>query len=83
MPNRKEHYSDMEKFKKTRNAQKKRYYSKTAIYGRSQWTSEQDKMVLEPMITDTELSVIIGHSVSAIQKRRWRLKKRKNKEEIN
>ena len=76
MPNRKEHYSDMEKFKKTRNAQRQRYYSKTAIYGHSQWTYEQDKMVLEHKITDTELSVIIGHSVNAIQKRRCRLKKR-------
>ena len=83
MPNRKELYSDMEKFKKTRNAQKQRYYSKTAIYGHSQWTSKQDKMVLEHKITDTELSVVIGHSVNAIQRRRWSLKRRINKEEIN
>ena len=75
MPNRKENYSDMEKFKKTRNAQRKKYYSKTAIYGHRQWTSEQDKMVLEHKITDTELSVIISHSVGAIQNRRCNLKK--------
>ncbi len=83
MPNRKKAYSDMEKFKRTRNVQRQRYYSKTAIYGYNQWTSEQDRMVLEHKITDTELSVIIGHSVNAIQNRRWRLKKQKNKEEIN
>ncbi len=75
MPNRKENYSDMEKFKRTRNAQRQRYYRKTAIYGYSQWTYEQDKMVLVHMIPDTELSVIIGHSVGAIQQRQCILKK--------
>ena len=76
MPNRKYAYADMEKFRKTTNAQKKRYYSKTEFYGPSTWTVEQDKMVLEHFITDTELSIIIQQSVKAIQVRRCKLKKK-------
>lgn len=76
MPNRKYAYADMQKFRKTTNAQKKRYYSKTEFYGPSNWTVEQDKMVLDHLITDTELSKIIHHSVKAIQVRRCRLKKK-------
>lgn len=81
MPNRKYAYANMQKFRKTTNAQKKRYYSKTEFYGPSTWTVEQDKMVLEHLITDTELSKIIRHSVKAIQVRRCRLKK-KNEEGV-
>ena len=75
MPNRKNQYRDKDKYKKTRDAQKKRYYDKTAIYQRNSWNSQQDKLVLEHSISDTELSKIIGHSVKAIQIRRSRLKK--------
>lgn len=75
MPLRKESYKNMEKFRNTWNAQKKRYYDKTAIYPPSSWTLEQDKAVLEHSISDTELSNIIKHSVRAIQIRRSRLKK--------
>lgn len=80
MPNRKNGYRDMEKFKKTRNAQKQRYYNQTAIYKPSRWTCEQDTMVLEHTIPDSELSSIIKHSVRAIQHRRCRLKKAKKEE---
>lgn len=76
MPNRKYAYADMEKFRKTTNAQKKRYYNKTKFHCSNVWTAEQDKMVLEHLITDTELSKIIQHSVKAIQVRRCRLKKK-------
>ena len=75
MPNRKNCYVDMEKYFITTHKQKKRYYAKTAIYGSRPWTFEEDKMVIEHSITDTELSKIIRHSVNAIQKRRYRLKK--------
>lgn len=81
MPNRKYAYADMEKFRKTTKAQQKRYYNKTNFHCSSIWTAEQDKMVLEHLITDTELSKIIQHSVKAIQVRRCRLKK-KNKEGV-
>ena len=75
MPNRKKDYKDMDKFSKTRRAQKNRYYSKTAVYEPSCWTAEQDALVLEHSISDSELSALIGHSVNAIQVRRSRLKK--------
>ncbi|MBQ2937904.1 MAG: hypothetical protein IJE05_03370 [Clostridia bacterium] len=75
MANRKENYKDMEKWRKALNAQKKRYYSKTAIYKPSTWTLEHDRLILEHNATDAELSKIIKHSVNAIQKRRCRLKK--------
>ena len=55
--------------------------TKTKFHCSNVWTAEQDKMVLEHLITDTELSKIIQHSVKAIQVRRCRLKK-KNKEGV-
>ena len=74
MPLRKESYRDMEKFTKTRNSQRNKYYRKTAIYPPNSWTSEQDEKVLKHDIPDSELSAIIHHSVKAIQIRRSRLK---------
>lgn len=74
MPNRKKKYRDMKKYARTWNAQKKRYYSKTAIYKPSSWTPEQDELVLKHIFSDTELSFKIEHSVTAIQIRRSRLK---------
>lgn len=75
MPNAKKYCKDQERFRISRNAQRKRYYKKTAIYEPNPWTEEQDKCVLKHIITDTELSDLIGHSVQAIQLRRLRLKK--------
>lgn len=75
MPNRKNDYRDMEKYLKTCYAQRQRYYNKTAIYKPSHWTFEQDMMVLEHSIPDSELSAKINHSVRAIQLRRCKLKK--------
>lgn len=75
MANRKNSYADMERFRETCNAQKRRYYAKTSIYEPSPWTYEHDEMVLKHSITDTELSKKIHHSVKAIQQRRYRLKK--------
>lgn len=76
--NRKKNYKDMDKFRRTRNAQKKRYYAKTAIYAPRRWTYEEEMMVLEHSITDTELSSKIGRSVGSIQKRRSILKKKQS-----
>lgn len=59
MPNRKENYVDMEKFRETRNAQRKRYYAKTAKYKSRRWTIEEDKKVLAHTVSDTELSSYI------------------------
>jgi len=71
---RKKNYKDIDKFRKTRNAQKRRYYGKT-ICGPNMWTYEQDMLIMEHANTDTELSAIVGHSVKGIQARRHRLKK--------
>lgn len=77
MPNRKYAYADMEKYRKTRNAQRNRYYSKTAKkYERREWTDKEDKKVLAREKTDSELSKEIKRSVGAIQQRRCKLKKR-------
>ena len=73
--NRKEAYRDMEKFRITRNRQKRRYYGKTQDHGRNHWTCQEDELVLAHTITDMALSGKIGHSVAAIQHRRYRLKK--------
>lgn len=81
MPNRKSNYKDMDKYLKTRNRQRHKYYSKTAKYEGRPWTAAEDKMVLEHAIIDTELSAIIKRSVGAIQSRRCMLKN-KLKEEI-
>ena len=71
--NRKEFYKDKSKWLKTSNNQKRRYYSRTQC-GSHPWTFKQDMMVLEHNMPDRELSALIGHSVQAIQDRRYRLK---------
>lgn len=65
----------MDRFRETRNAQKNRYYGKTAIYAARRWTAEEEQKVLEHSIPDTELSSKIGRSVRSIQIRRSRLNK--------
>ena len=70
---RKSKYRDMDKYRRTRNNQKRRYYGKSAIYGRSRYTEEECRMILEHDITDTELSKLIHHSVASIQVERNRL----------
>ncbi|MCD7846917.1 MAG: hypothetical protein LUG49_02620 [Oscillospiraceae bacterium] len=54
---------------------KKRYYGKTANkYPKRAWTPEEEKMVLEHSIPDSELSQKIGRSLKGIQEKRRRLK---------
>ena len=68
-------YKDLEKLRKTRNAQNKRYFSKTAIYKPRRWTEIEDVIVIEHKNTDMEISKQIERSVKAIQVRRVKLKK--------
>lgn len=77
---RKEGYKDMEKYRKTRNAQKRRYYRKTIFSENSKkhYTSEELSMILEHKITDMELSKLLGRSVGSIQTKRRRLKQELN-----
>lgn len=75
MPNRKSNYTDMDRYRRTRNEQRKRYYQKTAgKYPMRGWTDEEDLMVINHEIADTRLSELIQRSVSAIQSRRCKLK---------
>lgn len=67
----------MKRFKKTCRQQKRRYYGKTAfLYEKRNWTIVEDNMVLEHKMPDVVLSEKIHRSVGAIQKRRWKLKKK-------
>lgn len=70
-------YTNREHCREIRNAQRKRYYSKTLniSQGRRRWTKEEDNLVLNSSLTDTELSKLIQRSVRSIQVRRCRLKK--------
>ena len=74
MSNRKKLYADMEKFRKTRNAQRTRYYKRSQKYSSRPWSLEEDKQVLAHDITDSKLSELIKRSVGAIQTRRSFLK---------
>lgn len=71
---RKKDYKDLEKWRKTANAFRKRYYGKTATFKKIPWEKWQDEIVLAHEITDHEISKLVGHSVEAIQIRRSRLK---------
>lgn len=70
-------YKDKKLALKTRNKQRKRYYKKTEQARNSfkKWTHEEDYNIFEYGLTDTELSLILGRSVSAIQCRRCNLSK--------
>ena len=78
---RSKQYKDLDKLRKTRNAQKKRYFSKTAKYKPRRWTDIEDVIVLEHKTTDTEMSRLIERSVKAIQVRRVKLKKMELKQD--
>lgn len=55
---------------------KRKYYGRTAnLYERRPWDGEEDDMVLEHKITDSEMSPILRRSVGAIQQRRHHLRK--------
>jgi hypothetical protein len=60
-----------------RNAQRARYYSKTAASAgavrRRRWDHVQDRAILTSGLTDTALAAEMGRSVAAIQIRRCRL----------
>jgi len=63
----------MDKYRKTRNRQRKRYYSKTqnAINSGKPWTEEDDAVVLKHEVSDTEISQLLHRSVGSIQSRRY------------
>lgn len=79
---RKDKYANIEKFRKTANAQKKRYYGKTtdAKNKGEPWSEHEVERIMMRDVTDMELSAEIGRSVKAIQVMRSRARKRNNEE---
>ena len=77
---RKKYYADMEKFRRTANAQKRRYYGKTTnAKNRGQpWRAFEVERVMMMDVTDTELSAEIGRSVRAIQVMRSKMRKKED-----
>lgn len=72
---RKSEYKDLEKYKKTKREQEKRYYGKTqdAPNSRKYWTSREIKMIMAKNMADRELSQILGRSMKAIQVKRYKI----------
>jgi hypothetical protein len=74
--NRRRTYADDEKAKRTAAHQKMRYRRRTgSFYGRHYWTSPDDGLVLAHALPDRVLAERLGVSVSAIQDRRYNLKR--------
>lgn len=72
----KRNYKNMDKYYSYVRNYKLRYRIKNGQgTGGHPWTEEEDKLVLEHKMPDAELVRKIGRSISAIQKRRWKLKK--------
>lgn len=75
--NRKNLYKDKNKWRKTKNLQKKRYYDKHSnndVNSREKYTNEEIEMILKHEIPDIELAKKIGRSLRAIQGKRSKLK---------
>lgn len=88
MAYRKDKYKDKEKLKKTRTEYNKKYYAKTsnAKNGMKRWTEEEEKLIMDSDLLDSQLSEQLGRSMGAIAIKRSKLraemknkKKRKRK----
>lgn len=79
--NRKNEYKDLEKWRKSCENQRKRYYAKTtdAENKNKPYSDREIELILQHDITDTQLSKMIGRSVKAIQVKRAKLNKEDNK----
>lgn len=70
-------YADTNKFRKSRDKSRRKYYERTSgIYESRLWTTEEEERVLKHDIPDSELSKQIERSLWAIQKRRNKLRKK-------
>ena len=74
MPKFTKQYDDQLQLLFIRNGQRARYYKKTAKYPRKLWNPEEDELVLNSELCDSDLSVVLRRSVESIQVRRSRLK---------
>lgn len=77
---KKHNYKDLDKWRKSKNRQRKRYYDKTsnAANKGERWTQQEIDLVLKHEITDMELSRLIGRTVASIQSLRCKLKRQQN-----
>lgn len=80
MPSWVKRYKNQEKYAEQirirKNKDRKKYYQKSALYiGKNRFTDEECKLILNSDLTDSELSILIEHSVASIQKKRWMLKR--------
>ena len=71
----------MERFKRTKREQQKRYYRKTqnAPNRNKRWTEEETAMIMNVRdMTDTELSRILGRSLTDLHTNRWQVSGQKD-----
>jgi hypothetical protein len=75
---RKKDYKDLTKYHETKREQQARYRNKNgaSTYKIRGWTIEEDKLVMQQSMPDSELSKLIKRSLGSIQTRRWNLRKR-------
>ena len=71
---RKNEYKDMQKFKKTKREQQKRYYQKTqnAQNNNKPWSDTEIEMIMAKEVSDRELSKLLGRSMRAILAKRYK-----------
>ena len=79
MPKCKKYYKNQTKYKEYIARNKQRNYKK----GREncykhQWNYDEICLIMNSDYTDRELSQFINHSVNAIQKKRWEMRKELN-----
>ena len=74
--NRRKEYADDEKWRETCRKQKRKYYGKTAIYPRREWTAQEEDMLFDQGYSDHELSEKLHRSVHSIQIHRSRMRKK-------
>lgn len=77
-------YKNKEKLKEYLRRNKRKNYAKgrEGCYSHT-WTKDEDELVIKSSLTDREISKQIHHSVSAIQRRRWFLKKKGLNKDMN
>lgn len=77
LKSKKSQYKDKEKLREYINRQRKLNYDigRQGCYVHP-WTVEEDELIMTSELTDREIAKQIHHSVNAIQKRRWVLKKK-------
>ena len=76
------YYKSEEKYKEYAKRWKRKHGQRHGAFKyRASYSEREDKLILRHEIPDAELSLKIHHSVNAIQKRRWMLKKEESVEE--